>query len=368
MVRKSLFLAGPTPRGEGFSWRAAAIKMLEKLGYDGHVFIPEPRSGRWEEQYDAQIEWEEEGLNRADIILFWIPRDLKGTTYGCAMPGLTTNDEFGVWKTSGKVVLGAPPMADSVRYQKHYANKYGILIRDTLMETLQAAVGRLGQGAERFDSECCIPLHLWVKPEFQRWYSSQLEAGHKLDGARILWSFWPKSNFMFSSIVHVSMDVAGENRKKTNEFVFTRTDVSAVVLYQPDRDEVALVREYRSPVRNDKGFVYELPGGSSPRPGENPLAVAAHEVEEETGLKLPHDRFRLVQERQLQATLSAHTGSLFIALLTKQEMDLLKADTSVHGVEEDTERTYVEVFKVAELLKLNIVDWATLGMIVKCVL
>lgn len=40
--KKSIFLAGPTPREEKVaSWRVAAVKKLEELGFDGVVFVPE---------------------------------------------------------------------------------------------------------------------------------------------------------------------------------------------------------------------------------------------------------------------------------------------------------------------------------------
>jgi len=77
---KSIFLAGPTPRGKGNEgWRKEAIEILRKKGYDGVLFVPEPSDGNWAVDYDDQIEWEENGLHQADCILFWVPRDIKGT-------------------------------------------------------------------------------------------------------------------------------------------------------------------------------------------------------------------------------------------------------------------------------------------------
>jgi hypothetical protein len=45
---------------------------------------------------------------------------------------LTTNDEFGTWKKSGKVVFGAPEDAWRVKYQLYYADKYNIPTARTL--------------------------------------------------------------------------------------------------------------------------------------------------------------------------------------------------------------------------------------------
>lgn len=138
----SIFLAGPTPRTlETQSWRAEAIRLLAEQRFGartgGMVLIPEPADGVWQEHYDAQIDWETEGLERATCILFWIPRDMA------TMPGLTTNDEFGFWKASGKVVLGTPPEAVKVRYQRRYAEKYGIPLANTLADTVAAALKML---------------------------------------------------------------------------------------------------------------------------------------------------------------------------------------------------------------------------------
>lgn len=375
VVRKSIFLAGPTPRKDGTSWRADAIRGLAELGFDGHVFIPEPRDGVWAKDYLGQVDWEEEALHAADCIVFWVPRDLTGETYGCPMPAFTTNDEWGYWKESGKVVWGSPKWAQKVRYQQHYADKLDVPNGTTLRDTLQAAVSRLGGGSERVGGSCQVPLHIWTKPEFQSWLKSQEEAGNRLDGCRVVWTFWvgEKRDFLFAWALHVDMWIGSEGRSKTNEFVLFRTDIAAVVLYAipsaashsdpMDMDnEVVLVREYRSPVRNDRGFVFEIPGGSS-KEDERARELAAHEVEEETGLKLDPGRLEVVGTRQVAATLSAHVGTVFIARLNTSEMDQLRKQAEPRGVEADSERTYVEVWTVRDILKEGVVDWATIGMI-----
>ena len=49
---KSIFLAGPTPRGENAkSWRVDACKKLEELGFDGVVYVPEYSSWKPKEDY-----------------------------------------------------------------------------------------------------------------------------------------------------------------------------------------------------------------------------------------------------------------------------------------------------------------------------
>ena len=82
-INKSIFLAGPTPRDNTtISWRKEAITLLESLNYDGHIFVPEPSDGQSYPNYDNQFNWEDEALNKADCILFWIPRNISTKTYG----------------------------------------------------------------------------------------------------------------------------------------------------------------------------------------------------------------------------------------------------------------------------------------------
>lgn len=78
----SVFAAGCTPRehlrnrdGSAIqSWRPQFIKALEKVGFDGQVFIPEKRDGGGicDNYYETQVEWEYEHLHQAHVIAFWI--------------------------------------------------------------------------------------------------------------------------------------------------------------------------------------------------------------------------------------------------------------------------------------------------------
>jgi len=136
----SIFLAGPTPRSPKVkSWRPEAVSILKKRGYKGIIFIPEPRDGSFGEDFDynEQIEWEARGLELADCILFWVPRNLK------TLPGFTTNVEFGLWVRSGKVVFGAPENAPKTKYLRIYADKYGIPSSDILEQTISDALNML---------------------------------------------------------------------------------------------------------------------------------------------------------------------------------------------------------------------------------
>lgn len=390
----SIFLAGPTPRDtETPSWRPEALRLLSEAGYQGAVFVPEVEDGEWKSGPDAyleQVEWEEKGLNLADVILFWVPRDME------KMPALTTNVEFGRWVTSGKCVLGAPPEAKSVKYLKWMLHEdAGGEMKTSLKEAVQASLVRINSlaGSETFSKEegwrgnlrsggeRQVPLHIWMTQSFQNWYTSQVQAGNRLDEAKLLWHFaMPKAKKVFSWVLWVKIWISKEDRYKENEWVFSRSDISTVVLYkypgpssidEISDTEIILVREFRSPARTLDGFVRELPGGSSLKPGRDPLEVASSEVEEETGLSIQSSRFVSLGSRQLAATLSSHHAHVFCAEVTEEEMKQARglADSqAVLGVEEDSERTYVEVTTVRALLESSSIDWSTLGMITKALL
>ena len=137
---KSIMLCGPTPRSpEVKSWRPEALSLLEKFGFEGIVYVPEqsdwvPRCGQESGEYEHQIEWELAALTRADVILFWIPRQLD------TMPAFTTNVEFGWWMNSGKIVLGSPDQAPKVSYLRWHAVRLGIPLVSTLEETIKLAL------------------------------------------------------------------------------------------------------------------------------------------------------------------------------------------------------------------------------------
>lgn len=109
--KKSIFLAGPTPRGENvISWRTEACQLLENLGFDGVVYVPEYSTWKPKTDYVDQAMWEREALTKATVILFWVPRKLPD------MAAFTTNVEFGYWLHSGKVIYGRPDDASKIKY------------------------------------------------------------------------------------------------------------------------------------------------------------------------------------------------------------------------------------------------------------
>jgi len=137
----SVFLAGPSPRhGNGKRWRPEAIQLFEKLGFKGTLLIPEFETAPIGDfHYDEQIDWEEEAMEEADIVLFWIPRNLK------TLPGFTTNIEFGYWygRDYGKIRIGFPFNAENMRYIKAKCEGAGIICETKLKTLIKKTVNEL---------------------------------------------------------------------------------------------------------------------------------------------------------------------------------------------------------------------------------
>lgn len=361
-LSKSIFLAGPTPRSsEVESWRPKALEILRELGYDGTVFVPEDSSGSPKFDYLHQIDWEEKGLRTADRIVFWIPREIE------KMPGFTTNVEWGAWQKSGKCVLGSPKNAPNMRYLQFYANRLHIPQATTLEDTLKITVELIGSGALREGGERDVPLDVWTRPAFQNWYRTQLEAGNRLDGARIEWQFAHSGRPAFCQVIRPKVYIPTEDRHKTGEIIISRPDTASVLAYLPGptplETQVVLVREFRSNAATSDGFVHELPGGSSPNPESNSLSTVSDELAEETGIRLPAERFFDCGKRQCLATTLTHTGNLFAVELTSEEFAQFRHNCGKRFGVNDSERTYVEIRTVKSILESTDVDWTHLGMI-----
>ncbi len=380
---RSVFLAGPSPRSPEIpDWRPQALEVLQRAGFDGTVLIPIPEarfsgSGGNEPgwSYTGQVEWEAKARARADVIVFWVPRVLDTSRADLGMPGFTTNFEMGEDLTTAKVLYGRPGGAAKTAYLDQKAREYGLQVHDSLESVLGEALAVLGSGAYREGGEADVPLFVWRSAAFQSWYASLKAAGNRLDGASVLGHVILGRGFLFSFTLKVKVWVASEQRHKSNEIIIARPDTSAVLATYRDPSagvlKVILVREFRSPVNNERGFVYELPAGSSTQAGMDPQLNAQHELEEETGLRVEDlRRFKRAGRRQLAATFSVHRAELYAIELTPKEFAQLQATAQAGqpcGEEARNdgasgERTYVEVASLDELFTLPL-DYATLGMV-----
>lgn len=364
-IIKSIFLAGPSPRDkETLDWRVEALEILKSLNYDGTVFIPIPKNKFYGQDdskdwtYDNQINWECEGRARADKILFWVPRNILGK-----MPAFTTNIEFGEDLNSGKIVYGRPKDAEKCRYLDKRIQDRNQPVFETLSELLKYTISSLGNGSLRVNGETTVPLFIWNTSNFKSWYQSLKENNNRLEWATLL-NFHEVNNIIFAFTLHVKIWLESEQRYKSNEFIFSRKDTSSVLAYYIDENKdkhVLLIKEFRSSVRNNLGYVYELPGGSAWQ-DINYQENAQHELHEETGLYInDNTRFNFVSERQILATLCSHTNSLYCIQLNKEEFNTFN-NSSSYGNKEDSEITYPIMIKLKDIYKYP-VDYSTLGMI-----
>jgi 8-oxo-dGTP pyrophosphatase MutT (NUDIX family) len=362
----SVFLMGPTPRGPVASvpsWRIEALRILEALGFQGEVMVPEPRDGRWPD-YATQIAWEDAALQQSDRIMVWLPLNMD------TLPGLTTNDEWGYWKARdpARLILGTPADAQHVRCQHYYAQRLGIPIHPTLEEACNAATA--DHGTLRHGGECQVPLHIWRTEAFQAWHVAQKKAGNVLHGARVEWVFQVKPAFVFYWSLHVNVFVTAEGRNKTNEVIIGRPDIVAVVLFHPGADlldtDAVLIREFRSPSRTPDGHTWELPSGSSIATGQSAHTVAVREVQEEVGLLIDPRLLRKHEARQFVGAMSVHQAQVFSVELTPEQIANMRAEEQAntqHGGADQSEITSVRVRKVREILAEPYADWSTVGMI-----
>lgn len=149
----TLFLAGPTVRGNQThlrSWRFEAVELLKNFVFEGNVIIPEftDKNESDKYRYDLPV-WENEGLSKSDVILFWICRTKE-------LIALTTNYEFGYWtaRDRNKIVYGRPDDAYRINYNDimwaedakrlsvpgHYIS---CPIYNTLLKTISASISKL---------------------------------------------------------------------------------------------------------------------------------------------------------------------------------------------------------------------------------
>lgn len=144
-----IFLAGPTVRGNQqhlVSWRHRAIEIFQELKFQGSLIVPEFISKSESDKGKKEIPlWEYNGLKKADIILFWIPRTKE-------LIGLTTNWELGYWfaRDPNKLVLGFPELGSPNSYRNEYIatmfekitqeTNSNSIIHNTLEDTIKMAI------------------------------------------------------------------------------------------------------------------------------------------------------------------------------------------------------------------------------------
>ena len=102
---RTVFLAGSIEMGSAPNWQATLVAELGDLP----VTALDPRRDEWdatwrqridEPQFREQVEWELDGLERADVIAMW---------FDAATRSPITLLELGLHARGGKLIVGCPP-------------------------------------------------------------------------------------------------------------------------------------------------------------------------------------------------------------------------------------------------------------------
>lgn len=163
----SIFLAGPTARGiQRTPWRAQTLSLLAGHGYRGTVLLPEFRDTPFDEAaprvfghgqspvpgmrattYNI-LRWETTGIERASVVLFWMPFVIAAEDDPASLPGFTTRAEVSreLARAPERIVLGMPGVALSSGHIRYHAHLRGVRIHETLAETVAAALTRVQAG------------------------------------------------------------------------------------------------------------------------------------------------------------------------------------------------------------------------------
>jgi hypothetical protein len=160
----SIFLAGPTSGGVlRTAWRAEALQLLQDRGFTGTVLLPEFRDGLFEQNaprvFGAPaspipgmratshniLHWETTGIERATVVLFWMPFRIGHKDDPESLPGFTTRAEVSreLARDPSRIVLGMPNRALSSSHIRYHAHHAGLPIHTTLASTVDAALQKI---------------------------------------------------------------------------------------------------------------------------------------------------------------------------------------------------------------------------------
>lgn len=124
----SVFLVGPSSRQDvlEYKWRAFAHHYLRKAGYEGVIYIPEPRNNDWSFKATFPmkiVNWESTRILHCDIVMSWTAR------HEVQLPGRVTGTENAFLagmafacpdKFKERFVIGYPPDSWKANSEKHW--------------------------------------------------------------------------------------------------------------------------------------------------------------------------------------------------------------------------------------------------------
>lgn len=127
--------------------------------------------------------------------------------------------------------------------------------------------------------------------------------------------------------------------------LFVRPDATCVLLYDPDRDQIVLVEQFRAGAlgREQSPWLLELVAGIHDKI-EDPEAVARREAEEEAGLTVG-------EMEPILSYLVSPGGSDELVHLYCGRVDASRAG-GIHGLDEEDEDIRVQVYPALEAISL----------------
>ncbi len=358
----SVFLAGSAP---GF--REELFAQLGTSLFECVIFVPESRepSSAAASEPSRQEAWQSEALSLSDLLVLRLPEGEARSPQLLAL--------WAEWSRSGRLIVCGPHSDGLGRLPGQR-----LLFAETAADTAALILKFLRPGALRRAGERSVPLSLWRSPSFQSWYRALARAGHFLEDVEVEWTHRSRGigRPPFLWAMRPRVRVRGERRQLSGEVVIGRADVSVTILFHrpagaaPLDTQIVLVREFRAAVRNRSGFAWMLPGGSAAQAGErrsDPRHTAVQEVFEETGLRLPPEQLQALTagDRQLVASLASYHAQVFRAELTDEQLASLRATAAAGRALGATpsERCFVTLRRLGELLSDPDFDWSHLGML-----
>ncbi|MBB6520702.1 NUDIX domain-containing protein [Pseudoteredinibacter isoporae] len=126
--------------------------------------------------------------------------------------------------------------------------------------------------------------------------------------------------------------------------IFRRGNAVAGIIYDPWRDEIALIEQFRIGAHDSPAgpWCLEVVAGMMDKDGEAPEQVMARELEEEAGLKARHMEF-------ICRYLSSPGGTDEEVFLYALMCDLSGAGGGIHGLDEEHEDIRLLVFSAQEV-------------------
>ena len=140
---RAVFLAGSIEMGTAIDWQAALTAALGDALGERDVMVLNPRRDSWDAswrqsidnpQFRGQVEWELDGLERADVIAMWLAPDTKAPI---------SLLELGLHARSGKLVVGCPDGYWRKGNVEVVCARYGIPLAGDWREFLAAVTTRL---------------------------------------------------------------------------------------------------------------------------------------------------------------------------------------------------------------------------------